>query len=104
MCRVEVLALGRAEHSGHFFRLGGARAQVGDNGVADNMLAACVTAYVLAPLTDVAAEFQFQIQCLAKARPLKLIVDTDYRQALAFVIDRLSIEGLDYPVIGTRVQ
>src|SRR5690606_41415560 len=102
--RIEIVSLGGPEQSRHFFRLSVARAPVIEYGVANDGRAGRITAYGLAPLTDVAAEFQLEIHCFAKARPLKLIVDTDYCKAVAFVIDRLSVKGLDYPVIGTRVH
>ena len=102
--RIKILALGRAEHAGHFQGLGVAGTHVVEDGVADDMRPGGLTADVLAALTDVATELEFEIHRPAVARPLKFIVDANHRETVALVVDGLLVESLDDPIVSTSVH
>ncbi|MNM81403.1 hypothetical protein D3C81_934060 [compost metagenome] len=96
--------MGRPEHARHLHCLSVARTHVVEDGVAEDVRTSRISRDVLAPLADVASEFELEVQGLAEARPLEFVVDADDREAVALVVDRLAVEGLDDTIVSTRIH
>src|SRR5690606_2273630 len=88
----------------HFLGLGVAGAEIVEDRVADDVTARRLPADVLTAPAYVAADLQFEVQRLAVAWPLELIVGPDHRKAVALVVDGLAPENLDVPLIGAGIH
>src|SRR5690606_16434956 len=92
------------EHAAHLLGLGITGTDVVENVVTKDMFARICTLDMLALPADVAAELKLGVRALAEGWPLELTITTPHDKPDELVIDRLTIQGINNPIMGAGIH